>query len=61
MENVSVTVEPLGNEFFVMVRVLKFDNIRQEMYWTTPKHLCKKVKTQAKAARYVEELKKKFG
>jgi|LakMenEpi03Aug12_release.lakeMendotaPanAssembly.Ray.scaffolds.fasta_scaffold1183835_1 hypothetical protein len=50
-----------GMNYFVLVRGLKFDYIRQETYYATIKKLCKQLKTEKAAIAYIDKMKKLLG
>ena len=41
---------------FVIVKVYKFDNIRQEAYWAVVGRLCRDFKTREKAEAYAQRM-----
>ena len=53
MSEFKVTIRQLENRlYFVHVKQLKFDNVRQETYWASPKGLSKVFGTKESAERY---------
>lgn len=58
MNKFKVTIcQLVSRTYFVHVKQLKFDTIRQETYWSTPKGLSKKFAEKEKAERYAAQFK----
>lgn len=56
MSEFNVTMRQLENRlYFVHVKQLKFDNVRQETYWATPKGMSKVFGSKDKAERYMTQ------
>jgi hypothetical protein len=49
-------IKPVDGGYLVLVRVFKFNNIRQESYWAIPKHMSKICKTFEQATAYANKI-----
>lgn len=58
MPNLGDVIVNISSEHFVIVRVFKFDTIRQEAYWVTEAKLCRECKSRIQAEEYKARIEK---
>ena len=58
MPKLGDTCVNIGDDYFVLVHVFKFDTIRQEAYWVIDGKRCKKCNTKGQAEEYKKRIEK---
>jgi len=55
---IKTSITKLDNSWWVTVKQFKFDNIRQESYWSVKNSSCKGFKTLSAAQSYIARIEK---